>query len=1298
MATIVLQAAGAFLGGIFGSVGGVIGGAVGAVAGYWVDQTLIKGTQTIEGQRLSGQRPFSAEEGIPLPRVYGAVRQGGSMIWATRFEEEKRTTRRGGKGGGTKVTEYSYFANVAFALCEGEIACVRRVWADGREVDQSEMQMRVYTGGEAQQPDPLIEAKQGTGNAPAYRGTAYVVFERFALTNYGNRIPQFQFEILRPVNSVASQVRGVAMIPGSTEYGLGTTLVTKTVREGETVAENRHVLTAPTNFLASVDELQAVFPQLEHVALVVTWFGNDLRCGQCTVRPYVVDSETTAFSQAWVASGTPRIDAPEVSLFEGSAAYGGSPSDHTVVEAIAELRARGIKVTLYPLIMMDVPADNALPDPYGGASQAPYPWRGRVTAFPAAGLPGTADKTAAARTQIDAFCGEAEAGDFTPAGHTVTFGGAADDWGYRRFILHFAALAEMAGGVDAFLLGAELRGLTGLRDGVGAFPFVEVLCDLAAQVRTILRPSTKITYAADWSEYFGHQPPDGSGDVCYHLDALWAHPAIDAVGIDNYMPLSDWRDVDYQGGNPDGFKAPYEPAGLRAGVGKGEGYDWYYASLTDRLARNRTPITDGAYGKPWVFRYKDLVSWWSNQHFNRNGGVEEGAPTAWTPRSKPIWFTELGCPAIDKGPNQPNVFSDPKSAENAIPYFSSGGRSDLAPARFLEAHFAHWNPASGTFSNADNPISPLYGGRMVDHNRIWIWSWDARPFPAFPLRTDEWSDGGNWHVGHWLNGRAVGNSAGEVINAVLADHGLPQADVTQTRGSILGYSVDEPTTARAALEPIVDLFGLAVREEPDRLVFAAAGARNAPPEPVADLVWDGKSPVVETTRVSVDDLPVDGALGFRDPMREYQAGSVTTHRLGATGRRKATTTFPGTMETGQAQALLDDWLQRQWAERETVSFAVPVATPAVQPGELIRLPEIDADLLVTETQDGLATQVRARKVLRGAPAIWRVSQGLNDRRRVTFAGRPLAVLLALPLAPGQTEMQNQLKIAVRQEPWRPQAIFSSPDESGYTQRALISQKATIGRLVGSLEPGVEGRLDTSQTIDVALLDGELASVARTHLLNGANAAAVQSAAGSWEVIQFEAVEEIAPDVWRLSGLLRAQLGTDDAMRAGAPAGSLFVVLDEGVSPAGLRPGEIGLTLNWRVGPAGAAFTDAHFVTIAQQGGNRARLALSPVHLAGVVTGAGDLAISWIRRGRIDADDWEGADIPLGEQNEAYEIEIRSTSGELKRTAVSATQGWVYENAMIAIDFGAPPSEVDVFVRQTGTDGPGIGRTRRIALS
>ncbi len=181
----------------------------------------------------------------------------------------------------------------------------------------------------------------------------------------------------------------------------------------------------------------------------------------------------------------------------------------------------------------------------------------------------------------------------------------------------------------------------------------------------------QIGYAADWSEYFGHQPADGSGGVYFHLGPLWASSHIDAVAIDAYWPLADWREgrthLDYAAG----ARSTYDLAYLRGNVRGGEGFDWYYASGADPDAQVRTPITDGA-GKPWLFRYKDIKSWWQNTHYNRPAGVEAGTPTAWVAQSKPFWLMEIGCPAVDKGANQPNVFVDPKSAETALPYFSRG--------------------------------------------------------------------------------------------------------------------------------------------------------------------------------------------------------------------------------------------------------------------------------------------------------------------------------------------------------------------------------------------------------------------------------------------------------------------------------------------------------------------------------------------------------------------------------------------------------------------------------------------------
>ena len=204
MATIILQAAGAAIGSFLGGpIGAVIGRAAGALAGSAIDRSLFSQTRRSEGPRLEVSRIMTADEGGGIARVAGTARIAGQVIWTTRFEEETKTERQGGKGGpSVEITTYSYFGNVAVGLCEGPIAAIRRVWADGEEIDLSEVNLRVYLGDETQLPDPLIEVKQGEGNAPAYRGLAYLVFERLALERYGNRIPQIACEVIRPIGRI----------------------------------------------------------------------------------------------------------------------------------------------------------------------------------------------------------------------------------------------------------------------------------------------------------------------------------------------------------------------------------------------------------------------------------------------------------------------------------------------------------------------------------------------------------------------------------------------------------------------------------------------------------------------------------------------------------------------------------------------------------------------------------------------------------------------------------------------------------------------------------------------------------------------------------------------------------------------------------------------------------------------------------------------------------------------------------------------------------------------------------------
>ena len=413
MATIVLQVVGAAIGGaIGGPVGATIGRAVGAAAGYAIDQKIFSKDQVITGPRLEGSRFLSSNDGAPIPKVYGRTQLGGQIIWATRFEEVRSTRKQGGGKGGpsTQITEFTYFGNFAIGICAGKISRIGRIWADGSELDLRNYKHRIYYSSENQQPDPMIEALQSTGNTPAYRGLAYVVFEDFPLAIFGNRIPQLTFEVIRFVGKLEPKIKSVCIIPGSTAYGYSPNKLQEILGNGTTETHNRHVLVAPSDWTASIDELQALCPNLDNVSLIVAWFGNDLRAGNCEINPGVERTNIDAEGHPWIVSGVTPVQAHLISDIDGRPAYGSTPTDQSIIEAIQDLHARGLKVTLYPFVMMDVPSDNNLPDPNGGPSQPAYPWRGEITCHPAIGKPASAGSNHLSTRSDHRFCRQYQCG------------------------------------------------------------------------------------------------------------------------------------------------------------------------------------------------------------------------------------------------------------------------------------------------------------------------------------------------------------------------------------------------------------------------------------------------------------------------------------------------------------------------------------------------------------------------------------------------------------------------------------------------------------------------------------------------------------------------------------------------------------------------------------------------------------------------------------------------------------------------------------------------------------------------
>jgi hypothetical protein len=1024
---------------------------------------------------------------------------------------------------------------------------------------------------------------------------------------------------------------------------------------------------------ASLDELQAVCPHLERVAIVVAWFGSDLRAHHCTLKPGVDTDDKQTHGGTWSVAGVERNEAYVVSTVDGRAAYGGTPSDDSVRHLITELNARGLKVTFYPFVVMDIPQDNDLPDPWTGADlQPPYPWRGRITCHPAPGRPGSPDGTAAAGDQIAGFFG------------------SGDDWGYRRMVLHYANLVDDAGGVDAFLIGSELRGLTRVRSASGVYPAVNKLVALAEDVRAILGPATLITYGADWTEYGAHVvDPDGD-EVRFPLDGLWASPDIDAVGIDYYAPLADWRDT---ANHLDRTLAasPYDKTYLADNLARGEGYDWYYADDAARAAQTRSTITDGL-DKPWIFRAKDIWNWWGNGHYERVGGAELASPTGWVPESKPIWLTEVGCPAVDKGANQPSVFPDPKSSENFLPYFSNGQRDDLMQRRYLEAVLRTFDPDFGATA-ATNPVSGVYGQRMVRADAIHLWTWDARPYPSFPAALDVWSDGVNWEKGHWLTGRLGTAPLDGLLTSLLEEAGIDGFDCTDLGEPVDGYLLDRPMSPRAAIEPLALAYAFDAIEEKAKLRFRPRGGEPVVELNESHLVLPVTGAPFRLVRAQETELPHEVSLGFTDGGYDYRRAAVTSRRLVGQAARSARADLAVVTNDAAAERRAEIWLQDLWAGRESAEFALPPSRLALMPGDVVALTAGGRRRLFELRQviDTEYRRVRARSI---DPEVFSLPVALPRRRKPKPppAVAPVAAqVLDLPTLDAQ-EPPVLTRLAIFADPWPGAvAVLGSADGLSYTRLGLAPAPAIVGKTLDALPSGPVWRFDKANTVRVQLYGGRLASVTDTALLGGANVAAVQRADGAWEVLQFANAELVGTKTYKLSRLLRGQAGSEWAIGNPLPAGAPFVLLDQQIVAVARGLDMLERSMQLRVVDATRNHGDATALALEITPQPTALMPLSPVHVRGMRTGSG-VSISWIRRTRRNGDSWAAADVPLGEEREAYSVDILS-GVSVVRTIETATPSALYTSAQEIADFGTPQSSLAVNVYQlSATVGRGFPAT------
>lgn len=527
---------------------------------------------------------------------------------------------------------------------------------------------------------------------------------------------------------------------------------------------------------------------------------------------------------------------------------------------------------------------------------------------------------------------------------------------------------------------------------------------------------------------------------------------------------------------------------------------------------------------------------------------------------------------------------------------------------------------------------------------------------------------------------SFGNRIPQLAFEVVADaDAVPAGRIAAEIGGVAAAELTAPlagfcaqATVRETLDALCAASGAWLCAEGDSIALRA-GAGNGPCLPdqgVHDAQGDGGRGA--RSIAAAERTPRRLSIGYYDPARDYQAG-VQQACLPAPGTRETRIDLPAVLDAGTAKAMAADALARAECMRERRTLALGWEALGVVPG--------------------------ARIAIDGAPGQWRVDRWALDRMVVKLECVPIAAAtLAGPASPGRSvpapdalrgrtilcpfELPPLDEIAAGAPAivvaaagtgsgWRRAGLLASSDGGAtWTDAGETAYPAILGTVRMPPGPGRAALIDHANIVEVELAhaDMTLSHADRTALDGGANLAMVGD-----ELLQFGRADPIGGFRWRLSQLWRGRRGTEVAIGTQQPGDRFVLVTCDTLKPLELRlsAGATALLL------AQGVDDPADAVPAIVAGTGISLLPPAPVQLSATQEGAAT-RLRWVRRSRIGWTWQDGVDVPLGEEREAYQLEIEGAAG--RRVLVLDRPEYLLSPQDRA---GA----LCVRVRQIGTNGP-----------
>lgn len=487
--------------------------------------------------------------------------------------------------------------------------------------------------------------------------------------------------------------------------------------------------------------------------------------------------------------------------------------------------------------------------------------------------------------------------------------------------------------------------------------------------------------------------------------------------------------------------------------------------------------------------------------------------------------------------------------------------------------------------------------------------------------------------------------------------------------NVLGAAMNQRYSPRALLESLAIPYGVEFYESVDGQLkaFFLGGAPSVTIDPAHLGAVEGEMPDGNEVPARIDFRLLDGPQAKREvtvsgyePTKNHEVSGQTAYLATGDSEGGETIELPMTLLANDLRRAAERTLYEEQVARETASFSLPPRYSYLDPSTIsqISVNGITHRLRWIETAGVLPGVFEVKAKRDNAEVYLQTLSGVASGGYVKppVAGIAADTVLALIDTVNLRDEDNEPILYIGAGPlgdgeWSGAGIYVDRG-AGYELMTTALVQATMGRAVNALPDADAASIDEVNFVDVDLYDASesFESVTEAQMLNGANVGMLGEEVLQWQTaVQPDPVN--APRRWRLSRLLRGRRGSEYATGTHV-ADERFVVLDSAIQPITLPLSERGIARNYKGVTSGQSVASAPFASFAWDATNLKPL--SVVFVEGNRDGADNLTITWVRRSRIGQETPydTGADPPLGEEFERYEIEVMNGMSVVRTITVN----------------------------------------------